>query len=147
MNDINYINQLIANVCNAYSIDVSELNTKCNESCYVMPRYCVILLLKRHCGYSYKKIKQFVNKDHSTMIHALKLIDDILYTKSPEKDYQIINELLKLYSPNEAPIDVIVNNREYKSKKEYELKKYELNLLKKYEKEVIRIRKKYGISN
>ena len=145
MNDINYINQLIENVCNAYAIDVSELNIKSNEKCYVMPRFLVMYLLRRHCTFTYKKIKDFVNKDHGTMIYGINVIDDILYLKDPLKDYVIISELIKLYPTAAAPIDVLTDNKNYKDRKYLQFKKHELNILYKYEKECKRIREKYGL--
>lgn len=145
MNDIDYINQMIFNVCNAYSIDVKDLNKKCNENCYVMARYAVMFILRRHCNYTYKRIKQFVNKDHGTMIYGLNIFDDVLYTQTPLKDYTIMTELIKLYPNSNAPIEVMVNNKNYQDRKYLQFKKHELTLLKKYENEVIRIRKKYGL--
>ena len=95
-NVLTFEDQVIFTICEFYHITLDEIKSKSRKREHVLARQVAMVYLKEKTDYSLKRIGSlFENRDHSTVIHALKSIQDLLDTdkKFVEQQSQII-ELL-----------------------------------------------------
>lgn len=72
------IDEIQRTVCAYYKIDKSEMSSKRRARAVVRPRQVAMYLAKNLTPRSYPEIgRKFGGRDHSTVIHAVKLIDDL----------------------------------------------------------------------
>jgi chromosomal replication initiator protein len=87
----------IMNTASGYfNISVSDLVSGKKQRLYAYPRQVAMYLARLHTGLSYKDIgRSFGNKDHSTVIYAIKRIEVLkVKEKKIAKDLKIIQSLL-----------------------------------------------------
>ena len=95
-NVLTFEDQVIFTICEFYHITLDEIKSKSRKREHVLARQVAMVYLKEKTDYSLKRIGSlFENRDHSTVIHALKSIQDLLDTdkKFVEQHSKII-ELL-----------------------------------------------------
>ena len=79
-------------VCGYFSVSFKNLTGSCREKRFVRARHIAMYLCKQQ-GFSYPDIGQAFNKDHTSVIHAVKKIEKQLKTDS--KLNRIIEEVGK----------------------------------------------------
>ena len=73
-----------------------DINHKCRKPEYVKPRQMYFVFAKLYTKKSLAQIGLFVNKEHCTVLHGMKSINNIIDTEKQFKiDYQIINAKIK----------------------------------------------------
>lgn len=73
------INDIITKVCNHYNLDEGVIHTKTRKREIVQVRQIAMYLAKKHTDYSTSKIGQMIgNRDHATVLHACKIIKDLV---------------------------------------------------------------------
>ena len=79
-------------VAKYYALTVSDLSSKSRKQHTVLARQMAIYICHELSALSLNKIgKQFGNRDHSTVIHAIKKIKDkLLESKEIKDDYELI---------------------------------------------------------
>ena len=79
-----------------FNISVADLMSDKKKRIYAYPRQIAMYLAREHTGLSYKDIgRSFGNKDHSTVIYAIKRIEALkVKEKKIGKDLKIIQNLL-----------------------------------------------------
>ena len=100
-----------------------ELNTKCRRREYIYARMIYYKLVRNfHPDMSYQQIANTMNKNHATVLHALKEFPNVCrFDKQFTKDYNILKEQLRVIT-----VDIT------------QLPKFELHPLVKYEIKSIR---------
>lgn len=70
-----------------------DIHRKCREVPYVMARSIYYAIL-RELGYGYSAIAKSLNKNHATIIHSLKTLDDLMsYDKNLRHHYQVVRDM------------------------------------------------------
>jgi chromosomal replication initiation ATPase DnaA len=68
------INVIIDEVCNVYNVSFDKLIQKDRHSNYVLPRQIIMYKL-RDIGLSLTKIGSILHRDHTTIMHGIKVIE------------------------------------------------------------------------
>ena len=97
--DKNFDEGVINIVCEYFKIDVEMLTSKSRKrNVCVFPRCIVSKILREHTSHSLNEIGQLLNKDHCSIIHMIKTMDDALSLKYKDSlviAYEDIIEKLK----------------------------------------------------
>jgi len=75
-NKLNIETRIMDAVSQTYNILKSDLIGKSQKRIYVIPRHTAMWLLEQKKAYSLEKIASLFNRDHSTVIHARRKIND-----------------------------------------------------------------------
>ena len=95
-NDQKHANQIINNICDFYSLTPAQIKGKCRLRGHIKGRFIAMYLLRRRTGLTLKEIGRMFHRDHTSIIHAIKTIDEVLSLKY-ENDYQYeIKKLLEI---------------------------------------------------
>ena len=90
-----FANYILWLVCDYFGEDVLTVIGKDRHKDKVMARHCAMYLIKKRTSLSLKTIgEMFNNRDHTTCIHAIKVIKGIIEVNGFEKEY--IDDLTKL---------------------------------------------------
>lgn len=82
-------------VCNYYNIDLQKLHANTRKREYVLPRQIAMYFCKKLTKLSFREIGENIgNKDHATVIFAIKTIKNLIETNRQFRNQ--INELEKL---------------------------------------------------
>lgn len=68
---------LIKRVCKIRNISLEQLKSKTRHRNLVESRYIIFYLLVKYCNYGTKEAGAIFGKEHSTVIHARKTIEDL----------------------------------------------------------------------
>lgn len=85
------VNDVQKEVAKHYALTVSDLSSKSRKQHTVLARQMAIYICHELSALSLNKIgKQFGNRDHSTVIHAIKKIKEKLESSDIKNDYELI---------------------------------------------------------
>ena len=92
------IEEIIAKVCEHYKMDESVLHTKSRKREIVQVRQVAMFLAKKHTDISTSKIGHLIgNRDHATVLHACKIVKDLVEVdKEIKADIENIEASFKL---------------------------------------------------
>ena len=92
------IEEIVAKVCEHYKIDESVLHTKSRKREIVQVRQVAMFLAKKHTDISTSKIGHLIgNRDHATVLHACKIVKDLVEVdKEIKADIEDIEASFKL---------------------------------------------------
>lgn len=86
------IEEIIEKVCTHYGLDESTIHTKTRKREIVQARQIAMYLAKKHTDHSSSKIGQLIgNRDHATVLHACKIMKDLV-----EVDKNFKNEVAEI---------------------------------------------------
>lgn len=89
--NIDYIQKFVANY---FGTSIEDMKGKTRKREIVVPRQVSMFLAKEHTNMSLKAIGyHFGNRDHSTVIHAIKTVNDMMDTD--QKFYGMMQDILK----------------------------------------------------
>ena len=75
---VQYIQHILDVVCEHLNVKPEDIKSKKRNEDIVIPRQIVMYLCSEYTDYSSTKIGEFLNKDHSTVLHGVqKLKDDL----------------------------------------------------------------------
>ena len=86
-NDQKHANRIINEICDFYSLTHAQIKGKCRVRGYIKARFIAMYLLRRRTGLTLKEIGRMFHRDHTSIIHAIKTIEEVLSLKY-ENDYQ-----------------------------------------------------------
>ncbi len=91
------VEDIIQKVCNHYDMEESAIHTKSRKREVVQVRQVAMYLAKKYTDASSSKIGQLIgNKDHATVLHALKMVKDQMEVdKAFKMDLEEIESMLK----------------------------------------------------
>jgi len=90
-------NRVINLVSVVLDVPIPLILGKARNMEYILPRHAFMYIMNKVNGYSLKEVGRLTDRDHSTVIHAIRSIEcRLLYPKSFEA--KKINELLELLS-------------------------------------------------
>lgn len=73
------IDEIVAKVCAHYNLDERSIHTKTRKREIVQVRQIAMYLAKKHTDHSSSKIGQLIgNRDHATVLHACKMVKDLV---------------------------------------------------------------------
>jgi chromosomal replication initiator protein len=83
-------------VCRHFDITKFEIVSTSRKRNFVLPRHVVCHLVKKYTLLALKDIGWFMGgRDHSTIIHSIRAIDNLIATdKAFEREYQLIEDKL-----------------------------------------------------
>lgn len=70
-------------VCLHFKITEKELTRKCRRQPIVLARQITQTLIRRECGIGLKKIGKMFRQHHSSVIHSIATIDNLVWTHDP----------------------------------------------------------------
>ncbi len=84
--------RIITIVCNHLNVNVDHVKSKTRVKEYVYARHVTFYFLRKFTKLSLKTIGDMLNRDHTTVIHGLENLSDIMDT---EQDVRLEVELLE----------------------------------------------------
>ena len=69
-----------AKVRHEYNVSKEELHSKCRKRYIIEPRQIMMYVMRVHYGYRLERIASYFDKNHSTVIHAVKNIKNIMFS-------------------------------------------------------------------
>jgi chromosomal replication initiation ATPase DnaA len=85
--------KIIDEICDFYGLTQAQVKGKCRLRGYVKARFVAMFMLRTKTGLTLKEIGRMFHRDHTSIIHAIKTINEVLSLKF-ENDYQ--NEIKRL---------------------------------------------------
>ena len=80
------IETIISKVCEHYNLDESVIHSKTRKREVVQVRQIAMYLAKKHTEISASKIGMLIgNRDHATVLHACKIVKDLVEVNKPFK--------------------------------------------------------------
>src|SRR3972149_6360316 len=76
---------IIKTVCDHLDVRFDDLKTKCRIREYVHARHIIFYFLKKHTSLTLKSMGEIFNRDHTTVIHGLENLNDIIATEQTVK--------------------------------------------------------------
>lgn len=86
---------IIEDVCKYFNISKNELISKSRERRFAEPRQIAIFIIRlKFKNYQLKKIGSIFNKDHSTILHSIKVVENQM--KINLKFKMMMNEIMEI---------------------------------------------------
>jgi chromosomal replication initiator protein len=92
-NDQKHARQIIEDVCDFYGLTIAQVKGKFRLRGYVKARFVAIYIVRKRTGLTLKEIGRLFYRDHTSIIHALRTIEEVLSLRF-DNDYQ--DEIKKL---------------------------------------------------
>jgi chromosomal replication initiator protein len=90
--------EIIQTIADYYDIYPKQIKGKCRKREFVKARFLAMFLIRQETGFTLDYIgEMFSNRDHSSVIHAIKSINDALTSKfdnDVRRDYLRLKELV-----------------------------------------------------
>jgi chromosomal replication initiator protein len=83
----------VDNVCDFYGLTIAQVKGKCRVRGYVKARFVSIYIIRKRTGLTLKEIGRLFHRDHTSIIHAVQTIEEVLSLRF-DNDYQ--EEIKKL---------------------------------------------------
>ena len=93
LSDQKHAAKIIDQICEFYGLTPTQVKGKCRLRGYVKARFVAMFLLRTRTGLTLKEIGRMFHRDHTSIIHAIKTINEVMSLKF-ENDYQ--DEIKKL---------------------------------------------------
>lgn len=93
LNDQKHARQIVDNVCDFYGLTIAQVKGKCRVRGYVKARFVSIYIIRKRTGLTLKEIGRLFHRDHTSIIHAVQTIEEVLSLRF-DNDYQ--EEIKKL---------------------------------------------------
>ena len=93
LNDQKHARQIVDNVCDFYGLTTAQVKGKCRLRGYVKARFVSIYIIRKRTGLTLKEIGRLFHRDHTSIIHAVQTIEEVLSLRF-DNDYQ--DEIKKL---------------------------------------------------
>jgi len=95
---LDYADTIIENVCNYYKVTNKDIRGKSRKYIHTKPRFVAIWLIKEELGLKLTAISDMFGRNHTTIIHSLKMIQDSLSQKYDTDISDDIKEIKKILS-------------------------------------------------
>jgi chromosomal replication initiator protein len=95
---LDYADTIIENVCNYYKVTNKDIRGKSRKYIHTKPRFVAIWLIKEELGLKLTAISDMFGRNHTTIIHSLKMIQDSLSQKYDTDVSDDIKEIKKILS-------------------------------------------------
>lgn len=87
LSDQKHAAKIIEQICDYYGVTAAQIKGKCRVRGYVKARFLAIFLLRNRTGLTLKEIGRMFHRDHTSVIHAIKVINEVMSLKF-ENDYK-----------------------------------------------------------
>jgi chromosomal replication initiator protein len=77
----------VDNVCEFYGLTIAQVKGKCRVRGYVKARFVSIYIIRKRTGLTLKEIGRLFHRDHTSIIHAVQTIEEVLSLRF-DNDYQ-----------------------------------------------------------
>ena len=96
LSDQKHAAKIIEQICDFYGLTQAQVKGKCRLRGYVKARFLAMFLLRTRTGLTLKEIGRMFHRDHTSIIHAIKTINEVMSLKF-ENDYkEEIKKLLEI---------------------------------------------------
>jgi chromosomal replication initiation ATPase DnaA len=97
-------NEVIRLICDMFDVTPSNVKSHSRKQEYVLPRHLICYVLRKNYRFEFIKIALILGRDHSSIIHSCKSIEDYLsYDKRVIQAYEDIKRVLHI-NCNERPV-------------------------------------------
>lgn len=93
---INLIDNIINEVAKFYSLTPEDVKSKCRKRNIVKARFIAIYIIREETDLSLNDIAKIFNRDHSTIIHSIRIINDTLSLKYETDISEELQEIKKI---------------------------------------------------
>jgi chromosomal replication initiation ATPase DnaA len=87
LSDQKHAAKIIEQICDFYGVTTAQIKGKCRLRGYVKARFLAMFLLRTRTGLTLKEIGRIFHRDHTSIIHAIKTINEVMSLKF-ENDYK-----------------------------------------------------------
>ena len=95
---LDYADMIIEQVCEYYKVSNKDIRGKSRRFIHTKPRFVAIWLIKDELGLKLTAISEMFGRNHTTIIHSLKTIQDSLSQKYDTDISDDIKEIKKILS-------------------------------------------------
>lgn len=93
---LNYADNIIDMVCKYYNVSDTEIRGKSRKFIHTKPRFVAIWLIKDELGLKLTAISDMFGRNHTTIIHSLRMIQNSLSQKYDTDISDDIKEIKKI---------------------------------------------------
>ncbi len=88
--------RILEAVCRAYGVSESEIRQKANFRTIVEPRQVAMFIIRRKTGLSLMEIGRFFDKDHATVMWAIKQVNNSIDSPHEETGRRVLKIMSEL---------------------------------------------------
>ena len=96
LSDQKHAAKIIEQICDFYGLTQAQVKGKLRLRSYVKARFVAIFLLRSRTGLSLKEIGRIFHRDHTSIIYAIKIINDVMSLKFENEYKEEIKKLLEI---------------------------------------------------
>jgi len=89
--------EIIQTIANYYDMYPKQIKGKCRKREFVKARFLAMYIIRHETGFTLKYIGEMFGRDHTSVVHAIKMINNALgvkYDNEIKDDYKSIMQLL-----------------------------------------------------
>jgi|SRR6478752_2867138 len=88
--------KIINTVCDHFSMNEQQLKGSCRDKELVHARHLIFYFLRKYTSISLKRAGQLFNRDHTTVIHGLDKLSDLMDTEPEVKaEVEMLGSMIK----------------------------------------------------
>jgi len=88
--------EIVQTVCDHFGMTLEKIKDRCRERPIVQARFFCFLFLRKYTKLSLKNVGSFFGVDHTSVIHGVGTIQDMIDTEdATRRHYEQIDELVK----------------------------------------------------
>lgn len=88
--------KIVETVCEHFKLTVKEVNSRKRFKELVYARHIIFYLLRKHTKMSLKSSGELFGRDHTTVIHSVETLNNLMYTEPDVRaEVDLIEEKLK----------------------------------------------------
>ena len=105
MTDNQKMQIIINEVCNHFQVTDKQLKTESHKRQFTEPRFTIFYFARQHTKLSHAAIGMYYGRDHSSVIHGVRLIKGLIkYNGFGEKTTVIADGINEQLEPNNKPV-------------------------------------------
>jgi chromosomal replication initiator protein len=93
---INYVDNIINEICKFYSLTTEDVTGKSRKREIVKARFIAIYIIRTETDFKLSAIGKIFNRDHSTILHSIKIINNTLTLKYDTDISDDLKEIKKI---------------------------------------------------
>jgi len=121
--------KIITIISDYFKIARCNLGIRSRNMLFVMPRHLAIYFIRENTNLSYREIGAYFNRDHATVIHAIKSVNNQVETDRYYKDvFDEIELFIKQEKIKEAIIEAVVKHDVFQENDFYTTEEMQRNI-------------------
>lgn len=88
--------KIIEAVCYHFGLTIKEVQGRCRVKEYVYARHIIFYLIRKNTKMSLKPAGELLNRDHTTVIHSIETLSNLMYTEpNVRAEVELIEEIVR----------------------------------------------------